>query len=73
MINDLKLNLEIHISTQASNLNYESVLFWKNLNAKRIVMAREASKEDIKRIKDETNVDIEIGIHLGLCAHHSAE
>ncbi len=73
MINDLKLNLEIHISTQASNLNYESVLFWKSLNAKRIVMAREASKEDIKRIKDETNVDIECFVHGAMCSSISGK
>ena len=73
MINDLKLNLEIHISTQASNLNYESVKFWQSLNAKRIVMAREASKEDIKRIKDETGVDIECFVHGAMCSSISGK
>ena len=73
MINDLKLNLEIHISTQASNLNYESVKFWQSLNAKRIVMAREASKEDIKKIKDETGVDIECFVHGAMCSSISGK
>ncbi len=72
-INELNLPLEIHISTQASNLNYESVKFWKNLNAKRVVMAREASKEDIKRIKDETNIDIECFIHGAMCSSISGK
>ena len=47
----LNLKMELHISTQASTSNYETALFYKNLGAKRVVLAREASKEDIKRIK----------------------
>ena len=73
MINELKLPLEIHISTQASNLNYESVKFWQNLNAKRIVMARESSKENIQKIKDETGVDIECFIHGAMCSSISGK
>ena len=33
-------HIEVHISTQANNTNYESMLFWKILGAKRIVCAR---------------------------------
>lgn len=73
MINDLHLPLEIHISTQASNLNYESVKFWQQLNAKRIVLAREANKEDIKRIKKETNADLECFIHGAMCSSISGK
>ena len=73
MINDLNLPLEIHISTQTSNLNYESVKFWQGLNAKRIVMARESSKENIKRIKDETGIDIECFIHGAMCSSISGK
>ena len=32
-------NMEIHISTQANNTNYKSALMWRNLGAKRIVVA----------------------------------
>ena len=73
MINKLKLPLEIHISTQASNLNYESVKFWQSLNAKRIVLARETNKEDIKRIKEETNADLECFIHGAMCSSISGK
>lgn len=72
-INELKLPLEIHISTQASNLNYESVKFWQSLNAKRIVLARECQKSDIKRIKDETGIDIECFIHGAMCSSISGK
>ena len=63
----LNLKLELHISTQASSLNYEAVKFYKNLGATRVVLAREASKEDIKRIKDETGIELECFIHGAMC------
>lgn len=72
-INELNLPLEIHISTQASNLNYESVKFWQGLNAKRVVLARECHKDDIKKIKDETGVDIECFIHGAMCSSISGK
>ena len=41
IINKNDINLKIHISTQASTLNYETVMFWKNLGVERVVLARE--------------------------------
>lgn len=64
---ELNLKLELHISTQSSTLNHEAVKFYQNLGAKRIVLAREASKEDIKKIKDETGADLECFIHGAMC------
>ncbi len=63
-----KHNIEVHLSTQQSTLNYESVLFWKNEGVKRIVLARECYKEDIKLIKEKTGMDIEVFIHGAMCA-----
>ena len=64
---ELNLNLELHISTQASISNYETALFYKEMGAKRLVLARECSREDIKRIKDETGLDLECFIHGAMC------
>ena len=61
-------NLEVHLSTQASTLNYETCLFWKNLGVKRIVLARETTKEEIKEIKEKVDIDIECFIHGAMCA-----
>lgn len=66
-VKKLNLNLELHISTQASISNYESALFYKELGAKRLVLARECSKKDIKRIKEETKLDLECFIHGAMC------
>lgn len=63
----LKLKMELHVSTQASSLNYEAVNFYKELGAARVVLAREASKEDIKRIKKETGIELECFVHGAMC------
>ena len=63
----LKLHMELHISTQASSLNYETVKFYQSIGATRVVLAREATKEDIKRIKKETGIEIEAFIHGAMC------
>ena len=63
----LNLNLELHVSTQASSLNHEVVKFYKELGATRVVLAREASKNDIKRIKEETGIEIETFVHGAMC------
>ena len=54
----LNVSYEVHLSTQASTLNYGQGLFYKNLGVTRLVLAREASKKDIKRIKKETNLEL---------------
>lgn len=64
---ELNLKLELHISTQASISNKESALFYKNLGAKRLVLARECNKNDIKEIKEVTNLDLEAFIHGAMC------
>lgn len=71
IINENNIKLEVHLSTQASTLNSYSATFWKNLNVKRIVLAREASKEDIKAIKEKTGLDLEVFIHGAMCTSFS--
>ena len=63
----LNLKMELHVSTQASTLNRETAHFYKELGASRVVLAREALKEDIVDIKNYTNLDIECFIHGAMC------
>ena len=65
--NEIKPNYELHVSTQSSVLNHEAVKFYQSFGAKRIVMAREANREDIKTIKDVTGADLECFIHGAMC------
>lgn len=67
MVRVNNIDLEIHISTQASILNYETAAFYKSLGATRVVLAREASEYDIKRIKKETGLEIECFVHGAMC------
>ena len=64
-------NLEIHLSTQQSTLNYEAVKFWKSEGVTRIVLARETSKEEIKEIMDKCDIEIETFIHGAMCTSYS--
>ena len=64
---ELNLKMELHVSTQASTLNKETALFYKELGASRVVLAREASEKDIKEIKDYTGLDLEAFIHGAMC------
>lgn len=70
-IKELNLKLELHVSTQASILNSEAGLFYKNLGATRLVLAREASLEDIKDIKEHTGLELECFIHGAMCTSFS--
>jgi len=72
-IKDHNINLEIHLSTQSSTLNYEAALFYKKLGVKRIVLAREASREDIKLIKEKTGLDLECFIQGAMCTSISGK
>ena len=64
-------NLEVHLSTQQSTLNYEAVDFFKKQGVSRVVLARESSKEDIKKIKENVNIELEVFIHGAMCTSYS--
>ena len=65
--------VEIHISTQANNCNWQTYLFWWNLGAKRVVSARELSLAEIREIRDHIpeNMEIESFIHGAMCISYS--
>ena len=71
IINDNNINLKVHISTQASTLNYEAVSFWKSQGVERVVLAREMSKNEIKEIIDKTGMEIETFVHGAMCSSYS--
>lgn len=65
--------LELHISTQANNTNYETFLFWHELGVKRVVSARELTLEEIREIREKIPEDMEIEtfIHGAMCISYS--
>ncbi len=66
-------SLEIHISTQAGIVSSADCLFWYNLGAKRAVLARELSLEEIKMIKKNIpeDMEIEVFVHGSMCISFS--
>lgn len=65
---------ELHLSTQCSTVNTKSCLFWhKAFGIKRIVLARELSLEEIKRIRAELpeEIEIEVFVHGSMCISYS--
>ena len=63
--------IPVHISTQASTLNLETAKFWKEQGASRIVLARECSRDEIKQIIENVDIEIETFIHGAMCAGYS--
>lgn len=70
-IKDNFKDVEVHVSTQASTTNLESVLFWKKEGVDRVVLARELSISEIAEIIKRTGIDIEIFIHGAMCTFYS--
>ncbi len=71
IVRDNKIKIPIHISTQYSSVNYETVNFWKSLGVERVVLGRECSRDEIKEIIDKTGVEIETFIHGAMCSSYS--
>lgn len=63
--------LPIHLSTQASAANYETLNFWKDEGLERVVLAREVSMKEIKEMQEKVDVEIEAFIHGAMCISYS--
>ena len=68
---DMQLGLEVHVSTQLSTLNSQAISFYQNMGMDRVVLGREVTYNDLKRIMDKVDVDIEYFIHGAMCIHYS--
>ncbi|GFO98212.1 peptidase family protein U32 [groundwater metagenome] len=66
-------NLPVHASTQMTIHNAEGVKLLHEMGVKRVVLARELSLQEIKRIKSETGMEIETFIHGALCFSYSGQ
>ena len=73
MAREICPGIDIHVSTQANNTNYETFLFWASLGAKRVVTARELSLQEIREIRSRIPEDLEIEtfIHGAMCISYS--
>ncbi|MDR1117424.1 MAG: U32 family peptidase [Oscillospiraceae bacterium] len=65
--------LELHMSTQAGVANYRAARFWYELGARRVVLARELSLDEIREIRANTPQDLtlECFVHGAMCVSFS--
>jgi len=65
--------IDIHISTQANNVNYMTFQFWHKLGATRVVTGRELSLEEIREIREKIpdSLEIETFVHGAMCISYS--
>ena len=81
MVKEYLPEVDIHLSTQANMTNYETAKFWREMGMKRLVLARELSLEEIKRIGSELQkdtvennkpeVELESFVHGAMCISYS--
>lgn len=72
-IKEVAPNMEIHISTQANTVSLHAANFWSSFGAKRVILARELSKDKIRYIMENKSKDLEIEmfIHGAICFAYS--
>ncbi len=65
--------LEIHVSTQANNVNFKSAESWYKMGAKRVILAREMSFDEIAEIREKTpeGLELEAFVHGAMCISYS--
>ncbi len=65
-------DVPIHVSTQTNTLNYESVKFWQDLGASRVILARELPIKDVAEIRQKVpDVELECFVHGSQCVSFS--
>ena len=66
-------HVERHISTQASVVNYQSARAWHQLGAKRVILARELSLDEIREIRAKAPpaLELEAFVHGAMCVSYS--
>ena len=66
-------HVERHISTQASIVNWQTARAWHDLGAKRVILARELSLDEVREIRARTpkELEIEVFAHGAMCVSYS--
>jgi putative protease len=67
----LKLPVSLHLSTQASCLNTQAALFWKEQGVDRVILGRENSYQEAQQIREQADIEVEVFIHGSTCMAYS--
>ncbi|HDH50817.1 MAG TPA: U32 family peptidase, partial [Nitrospirae bacterium] len=71
LASEIAPDIPLHISTQANITNYRSARFWERSGAKRLVLSRELTIEEIREIREHVSVELECFIHGAICISYS--
>ena len=73
VVREVAPDLDVHISTQANNTNFESAKMWYKLGAKRVILARDLSFKEIEEIRQKISPDeeLECFVHGAMCVSYS--
>ena len=64
-------DIPLHISTQANNMNSETLGFWSDLGASRVVLSRELSLAQAAAAAETDGIESEIFVHGAICISYS--
>ena len=67
----MNLKLQVHVSTQLSSTNSQTIQFWANQGMDRVVLGREVQYDDLKEIMVKAPIEVEYFIHGALCISYS--
>jgi putative protease len=73
LIRAVSPDLEIHASTQMSITGAEGVRLARELGCSRVILARELSLREIARIREESELPVEVFVHGALCVAYSGQ
>ena len=63
--------LEVHLSTQKSTTNVDTINYYKSHGVSRVVLAREVTLDEMTYISSKTDIELEVFIHGGMCSSYS--
>jgi len=65
--------IDVHVSTQANITNSESARFWQNMGARRLILSRELSIDEIREISEGVDIELETFVHGSVCLSYSGK
>lgn len=67
-----KINIPLHLSTQANTTNSQALQYWREEGVERVILARELRYEELVRMCQESGgIELEIFIHGAMCVSYS--
>jgi putative protease len=73
LIRAISPDLEIHASTQMSVTSAEGLKLARELGCSRVILARELSLDEIRKVREQSDIPVEVFVHGALCVAYSGQ